>query len=109
MSSKAKKMAEQVETPGQKTTTAQYRIDVDLENIGIKSVYIIVSGIPESLPAEYENTVARAAESQFVKTLNERTFIEFYNEGKTANDEQPIFYNLKKIEHLQIKSVTKVQ
>lgn len=109
MSSKAKKMAEQVEVPEQKTVTAQYRIDVDIENIGTKSVYIIVSGIPEGLPAEYENTVERAAESQFVKTLNERTFIEFYNEGKTSNDEQPIFYNLRKIGNLQIKAVTKVQ
>lgn len=109
MSSKAKKMAEQVKAPEQKTITARYRIDVDLENIGTKSVYITVSGIPEGLPADYENTITRAAESQFVKTLNERMFIEFYNEGKTSNDEQPIFYNLSKLASLQIKSVTKVQ
>ena len=111
MSSRAGKMEKQVlkqSMPEQKTKTVQYKIDVNLAGIGIKTVYVTVSGIPEELPEEYEGTVRRAAEAQFVKTLNELKFIEFYNKDKSAKDEQPVFYNLDKLDWLKVESVTKV-
>lgn len=111
MSSKAGKMEKQVlkqNMPEQKTKTVQYRIDVQLEDIGRKTTYVTVTGIPEDLPEEYENTVLRSAEMQFINAINERTFIEFYNEGNSVKEEQPVFFNVKMLKSIQVVSVTKI-
>lgn len=111
MSSKAGKMEKQIvkqNLPEKKTKTQQYRIDVELAGEGIKTTYVTVTGIPEDLPEEYENTIRLAAESQFANAVNERKFLEFYSEGKSARDEQPRFINLAMLAWIQIKSITKV-
>ena len=95
--------------PEQKTKTINYRIDVELsDHTGIRTTYMQVTGVPEDLPVEYEDTVRRAAEAQFANALNQRLYLEFYSEGKTSNDEQPVFYNLSKLSSVKIIAITKI-
>lgn len=109
MSSKVKKMKKEVATVEQKTKTINYRIDVELSDFaGIRTAYMQVTGVPEDLPVEYEDTVKHAAEAQFANALNQRLYLEFYSEGKTSNDEQPVFYNLSKLQSVKIIAVTKI-
>lgn len=109
MSSKVKKMEKEVATVEQKTKTINYRIDVELSDFaGIRTAYMQVTGVPEDLPVEYEDTVKHAAEAQFANALNQRLYLEFYSEGKTSNDEQPVFYNLSKLQSVKIIAVTKI-
>lgn len=111
MSSKVKKMSKEMTMaePEQKTKTINYRIDVELSDVaGIRTTYMQVTGVPEDLPVEYEDTVRRAAEAQFANALNQRLYLEFYSEGKTSNDEQPVFYNLSKLSSVKIITITKI-
>lgn len=109
MSSKVKKMEKEAATVEQKTKTINYRIDVELSGFaGIRTAYMQVTGVPEDLPVEYEDTVKHAAEAQFANALNQRLYLEFYSEGKTSNDEQPVFYNLSKLQSVKIIAVTKI-
>lgn len=111
MSSKVKKMSKEMTMaePEQKTKTINYRIDVELSDIvGTRTTYMQVTGVPEDLPVEYEDTVRRAAEAQFANALNQRLYLEFYSEGKTSNDEQPVFYNLSKLRRVKIIAITKI-
>ena len=109
MSSKVKKMSKEMATVDQKTKTSNYRSDVELSDFaGIRTTYMQVTGVPEDLPAEYEDTVKHAAEAQFANALNQRLYLEFYSEGKTSNDEQPVFYNLSKLHSVKIIAITKI-
>lgn len=111
MSNAVKKMSKDIAKAAevqQKTKTVQFRIDVLLDGVA-KTAYMVVTGVPEDLPKEYDNTIMMAAERQFASALNEKTFLEFYNPGKTAKDEQPIFYNISKIGQLQVNQITEVQ
>lgn len=93
----------------EETKSMTFRIDVDIhQGNGLQTCYMVVTGIPKDLPAEYEGTVQQAAEMQFAKSLEERKFIELYSEGKTAKDEKPSFHNINNIDVLTIKSVTKL-
>lgn len=108
MSSKAKKMAEQVATPGQKTKEMSVRINVNISGVGTKVIYMVISGIPDDLPEEYEFTVLKSAEKQLSQIINQRTFIECYNQGKLPSDEHPVCVNLTKVDWLEIQSIEKV-
>lgn len=115
MSSRAGKMEKQVlaaQMPPQKTKEMTVRIDLELwrkpEDHSEYSTYIVITGIPEDLPQEYEGTVIKTAEAQFAQALNQRLYLEFYNVGKTSKDEQPLFINLSKVEAIKIKDVQKV-
>ena len=109
MSSKVKKMSKEMTAAEQKTKTINYRIDVELSDFaGIRTTYMQVTGVPEDLPVEYEGTVRHAAEAQFATALNQRLYLEFYSEGKTSNDEQPVFYNLSKLSSVKIVAITKI-
>ena len=111
MSSRAGKMEKQVlaaQMPPQKTKEMTVRIDVNIPELGTKSTYVVITGIPEDLPQEYESTVIKTAERQFAQALNQRLFLEFYNPGKTSNDEQPLFVNLSKVDSIAITSIQKV-
>lgn len=109
MSSKVKKMSKEMAAAEQKTKTINYRIDVELSDFaGIRTTYMQVTGVPEDLPIEYEDTVRHAAEAQFATALNQRLYLEFYSEGKTSNDEQPVFYNLSKLSSVKIVAITKI-
>lgn len=109
MSSEVKKMSKEMATVEQKTKTINYRIDVELSDFaGIRTTYMQVTGVPEDLPVEYEDTVKHAAEAQFATALNQRLYLEFYSEGKTSSDEQPVFYNLSKLHSVKIVAITKI-
>lgn len=109
MSSKVKKMSKEMAAAEQKTKTINYRIDVELSDFaGIRTTYMQVTGVPEDLPIEYEDTVRHAAEAQFATALNQRLYLEFYSEGRTSSDEQPVFYNLSKLHSVKIVAITKI-
>ena len=92
----------------QKTKTITARIDVAIANVGERSTYIVITGVPENLPTEYENTVLRTAEGQLAQALNQRLFLEFYSLGKSAKDERPVFINLSKIDDIKVTNIQKV-
>lgn len=114
MSNKVNKIAKDMGEEEQvKTKSINYQIDVILKCAGVqdiimRSTYMTVTGVPEDLPKEYMNTVKAAAERQFAQALNERKFLEFYNVDKTSKDEQPVFYNIDKIEYIQIKEIKEI-
>ena len=110
MSNKATKIAKDMgEAEQVKTKSINYQIDVELGNgLGEFSTYMTVTGVPEDLPKEYMDTVKAAAERQFAQAINERTFLEFYNLGKTSKDEQPTFYNMKDIGWLRVKEIKEI-
>ena len=111
MSSRAGKMEKQMvkqNLPAQDTKEVTYEVDVELEGFGNKCAIVAVTGIPADLPAEYDNTIERTAEAQFTNALNMKTFLEFYNPGKTAKDEQPIFVNLTRCSWIKVLSITKI-
>ena len=116
MSSRTGKMEKQVlkaQMPEQKTKEMIVRIDVVIlfagDETAHKSTYIVITGIPEDLPVEYENTVIKTAERQFAQVLNQRLYLEFYSIGKTSSDERPLFINLSKVEALKVKDIQKVK
>lgn len=107
-------MVQEVKTEDTKTKSSCYRIDVEFWEEGsniskTRTTYMHVTGIPEDLPEEYEDTVLHAAEAQFAQALNQRLFLEFYTEGKTSRDEFPTFYNMTKISRLKIKAMIKIK
>ena len=111
MSSRAGKMEKQVlkaQVPEQKTKSMTVGIDVNIAGEGVKTTYIVITGIPEDLPAEYENTVVRTAEAQFTQALNQRLWLEFYEQGKSAKDQNPTYLNLTKLYWLKVEKVYKV-
>jgi len=111
MSNKVTKIAKDIGTEEQvKTKNINYQIDVELGNgLGKFSTYMTVTGVPEDLPEAYMDTVKAAAERQFAQALNERTFLEFYNVGKTSKDEQPTFYNMRDIGWVTIKEIKEIK
>ena len=111
MSSRANKMEKQAiknAMPSQETKIIGYRIDVEIAGEGTKTTYMQVTGVPKDLPAEYEETVKRSAEAQFANAINQRLFLEFYNQGKTSKDEQPMFINLSRKDWIQVKEIIKI-
>lgn len=117
MSSKAraigKEIAKEAGQPQVKTKDMLVRIDCRLQagtNTPVeKSTYMLITGIPEDLPTEYEETVLKTAEKQFAQALNSRLYLEFYNLGKDAKDEQPCFLNLSRVDAVQVINVEKVK
>lgn len=112
MSSRANKMTKQIRenVPETKTKQAKFRIDLKINPPSSKvySLYMILDGIPDPLPEEFKDTVLYAARQQFSNAINTRTFIELFDEGKTAVDQNPVFYNLDCISCIEIKSITEV-
>ena len=111
MSSRAGKMEKQIlkdAMPPQKTKSMTVGIDVNIAGEGVKTTYVVITGIPEDLPAEYESTVIRTAEAQFTQALNQRLWLEFYEQGKSAKDQNPVYLNLTKVDWLKVEKIYKV-
>lgn len=116
MSSKAGKMekqmvVQQTKQAEQKVKDIDIRIDVKLvkdAKLFNKTAYVKVVGVPEDLPPEMENTVISHAEKMFAEMLNSRIYQEFYNTGMTSKDEDPIFYNLTKLDEIKVVNVVKL-
>ena len=106
-----KEIAKEVGQPQVKTKDMLTRIDCRLQagtNAPVeKSTYMLITGIPEDLPTEYEDTVLKTAERQFAQALNSRLYIEFYNLGKDSKDEQPCFLNMSRLDAVQVINVSK--
>ena len=111
MSNKVKSMAKDMGHPQVKTKDMLVRLDCRLYfehgERNEKSTYMLITGIPEDLPAEYEGTVLKTAERQFTQALNSRLYMEFYNPGKDSKDEQPFFINMNKLLSVEVISVSK--
>lgn len=116
MSSRAGKMekqmvVQQAKQAEQKVKDIDIQIDVELVKDGKvldKTAYVKVTGVPEDLPAEMEHTVVSHAQKIFAEMLNGRIYQEFYNRGKTSQDENPIFYNLSRMDEVKVVGVTKI-
>lgn len=117
MSSRAGKMekamvAQQAKKAVQDVKDVDIQIDVDIlfagDETAHKSVYVKVTGVPKDLPPEMEDTVVHHAEKMFAEMLNSRVYQEFYNRDKTSKDEDPIFYNLSRVDALKVVGVKKV-
>lgn len=90
----------------QETVNMTYRIDLEMgKDPSKKTTYMIVSGVPKNLPESMYDSVKYAAQAQFVSALNERKFIEVYNEGKTSKDEMPILVNLSMLESIKVTDI----
>lgn len=116
MSSKAGKMekmvvAQQARKAEQEVKDVDIQIDVDIFTMGQtfnKTVYVKVVGVPKDLPPEMENTVVNHAEKMFADMLNSRMYQEFYNRDKTSKDEDPIFFNLSRVDAIKAVGVKKI-
>lgn len=115
MSSRAKKIAEQVTTEAYSgpTKTAVYRIDIgiftknDPKVVDQRSVTVEVSGIPKSISHDdYDALAQHTAQTTFCNVINQRAFLETYKLGETAKTCVPEFLSLfgyvDKISILQI-------
>lgn len=111
MSNKVKSIAKDMGQPQVKTKDMLVRIDCRLYfehgERNEKSTYMLITGIPEDLPAEYESTVLKTAERQFAQALNSRLYMEFYNLGKDSKDERPFFINMSKLLSVEVIDVSK--
>ena len=113
MSSRANKISKSLpQTSAPSGKTAQFRIDVDLyigEEVLSRSSLVNVAGIPEEqTPEQYGELAKHTAEMQFYSVLNQRMYMEFYDRGKTARDGDPTFFNLTKIECIQVVKVEEI-
>ena len=115
MSSKAKRMSEQVkpEAYNGPTKTAVYRIDIgiftkdDPNVVDQRSVTVEVSGIPKSIGRDdYDKLAQHTAQNTFCSVINQRAFLETYKLGETAKTCVPEFLSLfgyvNKISVLQV-------
>lgn len=113
MSSKTKRMGQALPKPEEPTKTARVRFDlnVDIEDVGEKqkSIYMQITGIPEDLPKEFENSIVLTARGQFVGALGSKLFLDFYDLGKGYGDQEPLYINVAKIRSIQIIKVEIVQ
>ena len=55
-----------------------------------------------------EGTVISHAQKIFAEMLNSRIYQEFYNRDKTSKDENPIFYNLSRVDEVKVVGVKKI-
>lgn len=107
----SKEMTKEASQPQVKTKDMLVRIDCRLYfehgERNEKTTYMLITGIPEDLPAEYEGTVLKTAERQFAQALNSRLYMEFYNFGKGSKDERPFFINMSKLLSVEVIDVSK--
>ena len=94
--------------------TKSMTVAIDLDYVSVKygkyegTMYVVITGIPKDLPAEYEDTVVKTAEQQFAKALNDMRWLEIYPRGKSARDgEHPVFVNLRHLNEIKICGVRK--
>lgn len=106
-----KEMAKGAGQPQVKTKDMLVRIDCRLYfehgERNDKTTYMLITGVPEDLPVEYEDTVLKTAERQFAQALNSRIYIEFYNPDEDSKDEQPFFINMSKLLSVKVIGVSK--
>ena len=117
MSSKAGKMEKQVLTAQtqkaqQEVKNIDLRFDVllykDSNEPLAKSAYLKITGVPKDLPPELENTVIEQGRKMFAEMVNSRIYQEYYNRGKTSDDEDPVFFNLTKLDAIKIESLQRL-
>ena len=69
-----------------------------------KDSFVTVQKIPES-QKDQEALIRHTAEQTLINCINSRLFLELYEPGKSAKDSEPEFYNLTKVDVVQIKEV----
>lgn len=111
MSSRAGKMEKEVikaGMPPQETKAVGVRVDVKIDDAE-RSVLIEIAGVPKDLPQEFEHTVIQTAERQFAQSVNSYMFMTTFEKGKTGKeDKKPIFYNLSKVNCIEVLDLVKV-
>lgn len=70
-----------------------------------KDTFVTVQGVPKEM-LDQEELIKHTAEQTLVSYINSRQFLELYVPGKSAKDSLPEFYNLSKVDQIQVKEVT---
>lgn len=84
------------------------RINLSGKEGNTVSTYVVITGIPKDLPAEYEQTVIKTAERQFAQALNTQKYLEIYPHGVLPTEREPTFVNLERLDSIAIIDVEKV-
>lgn len=111
MSSKAKRTADSISTKKEVGgVSASVRIRLNLhwynpEGDLLKDSFVTVQGIPEEMLGQ-EDLIKHTAEQTFINYVNMRQFLEVYEPDRSAKDSLPEFYNISKVDVIQIKEVT---
>ena len=110
MSSKAKRTADDISATKEDGVSVSVRIRLNLQwydpdgNLP-KDSFVTVQGIPKEMLGQ-EELIKHTAEQTFINYVNMRQFLEVYEPGKSAKDSLPTFYNISKVDHIQVKEVT---
>lgn len=110
MSSKAKRMTNSIPTKSEDSVSVSVRISLNLhwynpEGDLPKDSFVTVQGIPKGM-LDQEELIKHTAEQTFINYINIRQFLEVYEPGKSAKDSLPTFYNISKVDVIQVKEVT---
>lgn len=84
------------------------RVNLSITKDYTVSTYVVITGIPKDLPAEYEQTVIKTAERQFAQALNTQKFLEIYPLDTLPTEHKPTFINLERLDSIAILGVEKV-
>ena len=117
MSSKAKRTADGMQRPDypvkeEAGVNVPVRISLNLhwynpEADLSKDSFVTVQGVPkEVLGSGQEDLIKHTAEQTLINYINSRQFLEVYEPGKSAKDSFPEFYNISKVDVIQVKEVT---
>lgn len=111
MSSKAKRTADDISATkeaGSVSVSVRIRLNLqwyDPDGNLPKDSFVTVQGIPKEMLGQ-EELIKHTAEQTFINCVNTRQFLEVYEPGKSAKDSLPTFYNISKVDVIQIKEVT---
>lgn len=111
MSSKAKRTADSISTKkevGGVSVSVRIGLNLHWHNLEgdlLKDSFVTVQGIPEEMLGQ-EDLIKHTAEQTFINYVNMRQFLEVYELGRSAKDSLPEFYNISKVDVIQIKEVT---
>ncbi len=106
MSSRAKKMAEQVEIK-KRTVTVRFSLNLHWYNPSgdlLKDTFVNVGGVDE-FTKDDDPLIKLTAEQQLINVINSRLYLELYEPGKSMKDSEPSFFNLTKVDVIEIKDV----
>lgn len=110
MSSKAKRTADNIAVEKEDGVNVPVRINLNLhwynpEGDLLKDSFVTVQGVPKEMLGQ-EDLIKHTAEQTLINCINSRQFLEVYEPGKSAKDSFPEFYNISKVDIIQVKEVT---
>lgn len=115
MSSKAKRTADGIQRPDNTVDTVNVPVRISLnlhwynpEADLPKDSFVTVQGVPKD-QLDLVGLIKHTAEQTLISCINSRQFLEVYEPGKSAKDSLPEFYNISKVDVIQVKEVTIIE